>query len=236
MKKPNWQLKDQIFLDRPIIGYKMSRLDFKLGYNYLSIESFRFNMQADFYKFQLDSNLTKKILLDLKNKNLNNDDWNTYNIFSFDDNSIKNLKNSLLENLFVFLNDADINIPKKIYALGWLNILKPKDTIAEHFHSLEKNNFFSCNVSLDNYNSVTTFHLPWADRYGDIIEIENLKGSSFIFPSWLWHGVYNVDKERYSLGIDFYTQERISDYFEKEHDKNPAPIQYATLIYDVDSY
>ena len=113
MKIPNWQLKDQIFLSRPIIGYKMSRLNFKLGYNCLSIESFRFNMQADFYKFQLDSNLTKKILLDLKNRNLNNDDWNTYNIFSFDDNSIKNLKNSLLENLFVFLNDADINIPKK---------------------------------------------------------------------------------------------------------------------------
>ena len=33
MKTPNWQLKDQIFLNRPIIGYKMSRLNFKLGYN-----------------------------------------------------------------------------------------------------------------------------------------------------------------------------------------------------------
>jgi len=205
-------------------------LIFNKGYNVVTIDSFRFHLQADFYIFDIDVEIIDSLFKFLSKTSIKNEDWNTYNLFTFDDLSVDQFKTNVVKNFKIFCKEANIDFPDKLFGLCWLNILEPNENLNTHFHSLETNSFFSCNVSLGHYTSTTSFHLPWADRYGDYIEIQNCKGGACIFPSWLWHGVYNNTEKRYTLGIDFYTEDRIKDYFLREHNNAPAPIQFAIPI------
>lgn len=209
----------------------MKHIELPENYSSFDINSFRFHIRADFYKFTLDAllidKLRERLLIFFKNS-----DWNSHNIFSLNDSAINEFKDILKTHLLSFCKAADIQINQPIYILGWLNCLKPNETIKTHFHSLETLNFFSCNVSLDEYDTSTSFYVPWIDRYGDILQVSNSKGQCCIFPSWLWHSVEKNKDVRYSLGIDFYTQERINDYFSREHDISPAPIQFAIKFID----
>ena len=108
---------------------------------------------------------------------------------------------------------------------GWVNILHKHDNINPHFHSAEKESYYSCNISLNNYNSKTLFYPPWGDRNGHIIVQDNGKGQGMFFPQWLWHEVPPIDDPiRYTLGIDIHTDEMM-----KTADKT-APIRFSRKL------
>jgi hypothetical protein len=186
-------------------------------------------MQADFFVFDLPKNIidpAKNVII----SKFSDAGWDSHNIFLTEHSSISKLKKHLCDTIEQFMIEAQIDDKNNLYILGWLNHLQPGQFIQEHFHSLEKNNFFSCNVSLDDYSTKTSFYVPWIDRYGDIFCVSNENGKSCLFPSWLWHSVENNNSQRFTLGIDFYTEKRMEEYFKNEHNHSPAPIQNAVPL------
>ena len=135
-------------------------------------------------------------------------DWTSYNIFddAKDHECIRRLAKQ------IHLNTGQFNengwTKNNLWINGWVNVLYENESIAPHFHSAEKESYYSCNVSLDDYNSKTIFYPPWGDRNGHIISIDNTKGAGMLFPQWLWHEVPPItDSVRYTLGIDIHTDE-----------------------------
>jgi len=159
------------------------------------------------------------------NLSVQNDDWDKYNLFSSNEKPIKLMAEQLHYEVSKFNRNDQVR--KDLWINGWFNIIYKGESIAPHFHSAETESYYSCNVSLDNYNTRTLFYPPWGDRYGHVISVENSKGKGMFSPQWLWHEVPESNEDiRYTLGIDIHT-----DAMMINHDKN-APIAYSRRLLD----
>jgi len=190
-----------------------------------------FQMTANVFFEQLGEELTDEIKECLLAKDLTNEQWTEYNIFSFDDEPIQKLKTKLLEIYDEFLTIAELDEPEQVWFNGWLNILSYQQELPMHSHSCHEHSHFSCNIVLNDCESSAIIFFPWADQLNHHYYHNGYKGSLTIFPQWLWHCVPPItDTYRYSLGIDIHTGEAIEKYFENTHEKEPAAIQRSIQV------
>ena len=168
-----------------------------------------FKMKIRTHQFTLSKTLTDEVLEHVMQMDL--EAWDSYNLFDTDVDCIRQLAKKLHYEAGQFNRYGEIR--NDLWINGWVNLLHKNDSIKPHFHSAEKNSYYSCNISLDNYTSKTLFYPPWGDRHGHIIEQENIKGRGMFFPQWLWHEVPPIEDEiRYTLGIDIHTDEMMENH------------------------
>lgn len=192
-----------------------------------------FTMEVYNHPFILQNyQLADKLIEYCKSQNLLNHEWKDYNIFKSEDPSIKKVAQQIHMEVSQFNENAFKR--KDLWINGWFNILECHDSIKPHFHSAEKYSYFSGNICLGDYNTKTIFYPPWGDRTGHTIEMENKKGYGMFFPSWLWHEVpTSLEDIRYTLAFDIHTQDGMDDYWQNQHDKDPAPIQRSVKLYEI---
>ena len=163
-----------------------------------------FQMTIYTHEFFLEHDLIDDVLEYCKNLRVKNDEWDKYNLFNSDDPIIKKLAIRLHDEVSLF--NANGEKRSDLWINGWFNIIPKNCGIKPHFHGAESHSYFSCNVSLDDYNTQTLFYPPWLDRHGHIIRIDNKKGQGMFFPQWLWHEVEPHEEPiRYTLGLDINT-------------------------------
>lgn len=180
-----------------------------------------FSMKIYTHEFILEN--VDEVLDYCLNLKVENDDWDKYNLFNSNDKPIKDMALQIHKEISCFNKNNEIR--NDLWINGWFNIIKYGESIAPHFHSAEKESYYSCNISLQNYSTKTLFYPPWGDRHGHIIAIDNSKGKGMFFPQWLWHEVpTSNEKIRYTLGIDIHT-----DAMMEKHDPN-APIAYSRKL------
>lgn len=183
-----------------------------------------FSMQVHNHEFHLTSKLTDEIreyVSDFKDK-----PWDSYNLFDEDADCIKKLAEIIHNEVSQFNHYGEKRYD--LYINGWVNVLWKWDSIKPHWHSAEKNSYYSCNISLDNYKSKTLFYPPWGDRNGHVIEMENNKGQGWFFPAWLWHEVPTIeDEERFTIGLDIHTADA---YHQRDC---TAPINRSRVLHEI---
>lgn len=183
-----------------------------------------FSMEIRTHQFTLSEELTDSVRHFVMG--LGEREWDGYNLFDEKEDCIKELAKVLHHEVGQFNHYAEVR--DDLWINGWVNLLFENDSINPHFHSAEKESYYSCNISLDNYISKTVFYPPWGDRNGHIIVQDNVKGRGMFFPQWLWHEVPPIkDPVRYTLGIDIHTDEmmKIAD--------QSAPIRFSRKLNEI---
>lgn len=134
--------------------------------------------------------------------------WDSYNVFSLEIESMKQLKNVISDTFELVKKDLNIN-DKNVRINGWINLLESGDHIPIHFHAVHENSFLTGTVNISDHITTTTFVLP---IISEEIEISSFPGTITIFPQWLFHYVKPTDKDRYTLAFDLFNQESWTYY------------------------
>ena len=144
-----------------------------------------------------------------------NDAWKKYNIFSFDNPLLLDLRNSIWKSYNDYCKSLGVEIYPRdfIFIRGWGLKLSQNENVKIHSHSLHENTFVSGNISLSDNNTTTDYWIPLFSLYHGMFECKNIPGTMALFPSWLQHGVNpnTSGKDRYSFAFDLFTKKSI-DY------------------------
>ena len=159
----------------------------------------------------ITSLFSEKILSDIKSIEDQLGDWKTYNIFSWTDQFVFVHKLLLLvkSSLFLYADELQVEMPDKIWIRGWMNILNPGESLPVHSHSFHENTFVSGNILLNNSDVSTEYIIPNYSTYYGNYRSKSREGSMLLFPSWVEHFVPVVNKKRYCIAFDFYTDPAI---------------------------
>lgn len=146
--------------------------------------------------------------------------WEKYNLFAWDDSSVKHLRNKIWDMYLKYCEsiDAESYSREYIWIRGWAVRLEANEDIGMHSHSLHENTFVSGNMSLTENNTTTDYWIPLFSLYHGTFQCKNHPGRIALFPSWVQHGVNpNQSGEvRYSLAFDLFTQKSIDYVYETE--------------------
>jgi hypothetical protein len=141
--------------------------------------------------------------------------WRTYNIFEWQTNSTKSLKDFVTRVYYDYVNS--LSLPKErvndVWIRGWAVVLEPGQPVPRHCHSYHENTFLSGNVMLTDNQTTTDYFLPHLSDYYGPWKCENKPGRITMFPSWINHEVLPTEQKRISVGFDlfsFHTLEYIS--------------------------
>lgn len=135
------------------------------------------------------------------------DTWRTYNIFDWNNPSIKFLQSSIIR---VYSDFMDVlELPKErlddLWIRGWAVVLNPGESVPRHCHSYHENTFLSGNLMISDNQTTTDYYVPHlSDAYGPW-RCENKSGRMTLFPSWVLHEVQPTEEKRLSIGFDLFT-------------------------------
>ena len=144
------------------------------------------------------------------------DTWRTYNIFNWDNPSVKFLQSSIVRIYSEFMDTLDVHKERleDIWIRGWAVSLQPGESVPRHCHSYHENTFLSGNVMLSDNNTTTDYFLPHLSDYYGPWRCENKPARITMFPSWVNHEVIPTENYRVSVGFDlfsYHTLEYISN-------------------------
>ena len=159
-------------------------------------------------------NLIKEI--DLQNPGSYKDTWRTYNIFTWDNPSIKFLQSSITRVYSDYLDNLDVHKERldDIWIRGWAVVLQPGDPVPKHCHSYHENTFLSGNLMLSGNDTTTDYFIPHLSDYYGPWKCENKPARITMFPSWVLHEVQPTEEYRISVGFDLFSFHTL-DYISK---------------------
>ena len=151
-----------------------------------------------------------KELVDCINKNnpgSYSSTWRKYNIFTWDNPSLKFLQASVVRVYSDFLDQIDVHKERidDLWIRGWAVVLNPGDPVPKHCHSYHENTFLSGNVMLTDNETTTDYYIPHISDYHGPWKCENKPARMTMFPSWVLHEVKPTEHYRVSVGFDLFT-------------------------------
>jgi len=159
-------------------------------------------------------------------------DWLSYNIFDWDNNTIKILADKIYQTYLEYNNELKYPcIPKnKLWIRGWAVVMKEGSFIKHHSHGFHENSYVSGNLSLSKIGTSTDYYFPYLGWYFGYWKVKNTIGGLTMFPSWLEHKVDIISepKVRYTVAFDLYTESSI-DYARKNRNES-SEIQNSLLL------
>lgn len=179
------------------------------------------SLDVSLYIDDFGDTLSNKLLDLIKYNNVGvykNKVWEKYNLFEWDDPSIKDLKNKIWQMYLKYCQSINVESYSRenIWIRGWAVKLEENEEIGMHSHSLHENTFVSGNISLTENNTTTDYWIPLFSLYHGTFQCNNKPGRIVLFPSWVQHGV-NPNQSgyvRYSLAFDLFTQKSIDYVYE----------------------
>jgi len=180
----------------------------------------------------LDINLISSFLKIVLSKEhlYKNEQWQHYNVFSWEYPEVVELKNDIKKSYLKFLNVLDLNTSKEIWIRGWIFPQKKGKDLPIHNHAIHQNSYLSGNIILTDNKTTTDFQIPYLYPNIDCISIENKQGRITLFPSYLPHKVDTLlDDTRYSLGFDMITNEGMN-YLLKNSDYSSDSLFLSVLL------
>jgi len=130
-----------------------------------------------------------------------------YNLFSFKNKEIDNLKNEIIKihNKFVF--NLNLKPVKNLYVKGWFNVMRKNEYIKPHIHSLDPDTYLgghfciSCeNTSTYYINSINQINEP------ETYESKNIPSKLTLFQNYIPHytNKHRGKKERITIAFDLH--------------------------------
>jgi len=181
---------------------------------------------------QIDKNLIAEVLKLVKNKEslYENNRWEHYNVFSWTEPCVLDLKQEVKRVYKSFLSELRLPIEDKIYVNSWVFPQKKGQRLKMHNHAIHENAYLSANIVLTDNRTTTDFDIPYMSVEHGLFKVENSPGKITIFPSYLPHKVDVLDDNcRYTIGIDFITETGLLCF--KQHNNNPNnPLYRATAL------
>jgi hypothetical protein len=185
----------------------------------LWIEDLDVNLISSFFKI-----VTSKEELYENNK------WQHYNIFSWKDSEVTELKSCIKKCHHNFLTALNLDIFEEVWIRGWIFPQKKGQDLPIHNHAIHQNSYLSGNIILSDNKITTDFQIPYLYPNIDCISIENKPGRITLFPSYLPHKVdILLDETRYSLGFDIITNEGLN-YLSKNSNTFDDPLFLSVLL------
>jgi hypothetical protein len=133
--------------------------------------------------------------------------WQTINIFNWQTNSIKILKNNIIKSYKMYMNSLNLTSENYLYIRGWAVRLNCNMGVPLHAHSHHENTYLSGNLMLSSNKTTTDYSIPHLSTYYGYYKVENKPGRMTLFPSWVEHKVDPIeDEERYSVAFDVFTE------------------------------
>jgi Putative 2OG-Fe(II) oxygenase len=129
-----------------------------------------------------------------------------YNIFTWEEDCIQDLKNVIVDAYNVLIHNARYPSEEIVWINGWANVLREtqKFNSHQHNHSL-KDSFLSGNLCIQADNTITYYENPHSQEQP--LAIENKKGDLTLFQSYIPHGTssHSGNTARITLAFDLYT-------------------------------
>lgn len=150
----------------------------------------------------------EKIVKIIKQKNCGSytDTWKVYNIFTWEDESIRFLKASIYRIYIDYMKELEFEPEQDLWIRGWAVNLGENEGLPIHSHSYHENTYLSGNIMISSNPTTTDYVIPHLSTYYGFYKVENEPARMTLFPSWVQHKVDPiVDEERISIGFDIFT-------------------------------
>lgn len=135
-----------------------------------------------------------------------NDVWKTYNIFTWDYDTIKYLLKIIYNTYSKYMESLGLPV-EDIWIRGWATNLKKDNGLKLHCHSYHENTYLSGNIMISSNLTTTDYAIPHLSNYYGFYKIENTPARMTLFPSWVLHKVDPIeDESRFSIGFDLFTK------------------------------
>jgi len=136
---------------------------------------------------------------------------------------VESFRNFVYESYLNYQNELD-NPIYKVYAHGWVNIIRTNEHIVPHNHAAahvnapEETSYVSGNFCVRADDTSTNYRNPYI--HNDWKSIPNNPGDLVLFPSFIFHNtsVNKVEQPRLSIAFDIITEEvynNLPDNFKK---------------------
>ena len=111
-----------------------------------------------------------------------------YNLLTWSHPEIRKLKSNIVKNLFKYNNECGNETPQELYAICWYNILRFRQKIKPHSHSVARHCYLSGHFNVQVKDTSTCYMSP-INQLNDpeVIDIKNKDGYMTLFPSYIFH-------------------------------------------------
>ena len=111
-----------------------------------------------------------------------------YNILTWKNPEIKKLKSNIVKNIVEYNNECENETPQELYAICWYNILRFRQKIKPHSHSVAQDCYLSGHFNVQVKDTSTCYMSP-INQLNDpeVIDIKNKDGDMTLFPSYIFH-------------------------------------------------
>jgi len=141
--------------------------------------------------------------------------YDKYNVFSWKNKEIINLKNKIIELHNEFLKKLNIELPKELYIQSWINVMRKGEKILPHIHDTGPDTYLGGNICIQCENTSTIYINP-VNQLNDpeIYSSENKKGKITLFQNNLPHytTINNSNNERITIAFDLTYFKKCDNY------------------------
>jgi len=143
--------------------------------------------------------------------------YDKYNVFSWKNKEINNIKNNIIRLHNKFLEILKIELPKEVYVQCWLNIMRKGEQIKAHIHNTEADTYLGGHVCIQCEDTSTIYMNP-VNQLNDpeTYSSKNQVGKLTLFQSNLPHytDIHNFDKERITIAFDLSLNKKCDNYLQ----------------------
>lgn len=147
-----------------------------------------------------------------------NNRWRHYNIFSWNDSSVKDLLKIIKNELNDFLEELKIE-KEEAWINGWVFPQTQGMICKPHNHAYHENSYLSGNVILTENDISTMYEISILSVNEGNLQVPSVPGTMLLFPSYLIHWVPELkETNRYVIAFDIITNIGYSCFKENSND------------------
>jgi hypothetical protein len=207
-------------MDIKIINFKSKPKNnfFAPEWNYFIVETFVKNIDfkelSEFllYKekdiLKLSNTIKDNFVLDGNTglgENSTTSRYNKYNVFNWENENIKKIKENILKFHEEFLKIFNFNLPGELYIQCWVNIMRNGEKINPHLHGCHPDIYLGGHVCVQ-VDDTSTFYINPIEQINNfkVYESKNEVGKLTLFQNNIPHytSVHNSKKERITIAFD----------------------------------
>ena len=135
----------------------------------------------------------------------------SYNIFEWNNKELKKLKKAIIRLHNSFLNKLNLDINSKIYAKGWVNIMRKNECIKKHIHCWLPDAYLGGHICISCSGTSTYYINPINQiNFPATYRSHNKVGKLTLFQNCIPHytDIHKFDEERITVAFDLFSVEK----------------------------
>ena len=145
-----------------------------------------------------------------------------FNVLTFDFHLVEKYKTEIFNGIRNILRiSSNTKFRETIYANCWFNVLRQGEGMHEHQHGYHKNTFYGCNLSINAFETFTSYYHPIKFQ-GATYHVPNKVGYLTMFPNFIPHSVSinRYPQPRISIAGDIFTSTWLNEPASEYQSKN----------------